>query len=178
MCFLPNVRHSYSPMHCRMNIKNGAIESHGCELSNNTDSNICWQYIAKIWCPEDEVLSRLSCFFLDFLIMCVITRVWCVQFLLRVGTLHSCQQVVNSKSLVPLTLYYIFPLLFLTKTLSLGHCIFVLCCQQVFKLVLFESPRLWLSITLFSTSIWQCVGKHEHPTSSKKHICVNLQFCG
>jgi hypothetical protein len=43
--------------------------------------------------------------------------------------------------------------------------------------VLFESPQLWLLITLFMTFIQQHVGKHKCLTSGEKHICANLWFC-
>jgi hypothetical protein len=112
-CFLPNVRCSRSPTRCQMNVKNSAIKSHSRGLSNSTDSSICRRRVVKIQCPEDGVLDSYSGFFLDFLTTHSATRVWRVCFLLRAGTLHSCQQVVSSKSLVPLILCYIFPLLFL-----------------------------------------------------------------
>jgi hypothetical protein len=112
--FSPNVGRSRSPTRCRMNIENGAIKNHGCGLSNSADSSICRRRVAKIRRPEDGVLSRLSCFFQDFLTTCSGARARHAHFLLRAGTLHSCQQVVSSKSLVPLILYYIFPLPFLT----------------------------------------------------------------
>jgi hypothetical protein len=97
-----------------MEVKNGAIESHSRGLSNGTDLSICRRCDVKIRCPEDGVLDSYSGFFLDFLTMRAATHAWCARFLLRAGTLHSCQQVVSSKSLVPLILCFIFPLLFLT----------------------------------------------------------------
>jgi hypothetical protein len=40
----------------------------------------------------------------------------------------------------------------------------------------FESPRLWLSIALFSTFIPQRIGEREHLTFGEKHVCANLGF--
>jgi hypothetical protein len=52
----------------RWTSENSVIENHGRGLSNSADPSICWQHVAKIQHPEDRVLSRLSCFFQDFLI--------------------------------------------------------------------------------------------------------------
>jgi hypothetical protein len=101
-------------MCCRMNVKNSTIKSHGCGLSNGADPSICQRRVAKIRHPKDEVLDSYSGFFLDFLTTCPATHAQRTHFLLRAGTFHSYQQVVSSKSLVPLILCYIFPLLFLT----------------------------------------------------------------
>jgi hypothetical protein len=111
----PNVRCSRSPTRCQMNVENNIIKSHGCGLSNGVNSSIYQQHVTKIQRPEDGVLDSCSGFFLDFLTMHLATRARYVHFLLRARTLHSCQQVVSSKSLVPLILCYIFPLLFLTE---------------------------------------------------------------
>jgi hypothetical protein len=116
--FSPDVGRSRSPTRCQMEVKNGAIESHGRGLPNGADPSTCRRCDAKIRHSEDGVLSRLSCFFQDFLTTCTGARACRARFLLRAGTLHSCQQVVSSKSLVSLILCYIFPLLFLTNSIS------------------------------------------------------------
>jgi hypothetical protein len=112
--FSPDGRHLCLPMHCQMEVKNSMIKSHGRGLPNGTDSSTCRRCDAKIRCPEDGVLSRLFCFFQNFLTTRLAVRARRACFLLRAGTFHSCQQVVSSKSLVLLILCYIFPLLFLT----------------------------------------------------------------
>jgi hypothetical protein len=117
--FSPDVGRLRLPTRCQMEVENGAIESHSRGLPNGANSSTCRRYDTKIRRPEDGVLSRLSCFFQDFLTTRSGARARRARFLLRAGTFHSCQQVVSSKSLVPLILCYIFPLLFLTFLTSI-----------------------------------------------------------